>query len=89
MNAFIDKSAFLAVLNSADRYDASVKRTWDELLFGDSILLTSNYIVVETIHILQHRFGMDAQTHPCIRPGLNSLLPGKPSRLTSTVNCQP
>ena len=89
MNAFIDKSAFLAVLNSADRYDASVKRTWDELLFGDSILLTSNDIVVETTLILQHRFGMDAQTYRCIRADVNSPLPGKPSLLTSILNCQP
>lgn len=60
MNVFIDTSAFLAVLNAADRFHPAAKQVWDELLPSDAVLFTSSYILLETITLLQHRFGVDA-----------------------------
>jgi predicted nucleic acid-binding protein len=60
MNVFIDTSAFLAVLNADDQYHSSARLAWDELLSSDSTLFSSNYVLLETIAILQHRFGIEA-----------------------------
>ncbi len=60
MNIFIDTSAILAVLNSADRFHKPAKEAWQELLTGDAVITTSSYILVETIAVLQHRFGTEA-----------------------------
>ncbi len=48
-------------VNSADRFHQSAKDTWDEILLSDdSFLFSSNYIILETTALLQHRFGLDA-----------------------------
>lgn len=60
MNVFIDTAAFLAVLNADDQDHSSARLAWDELLSSDSTLFSSNYVLLETIAILQHRFGMEA-----------------------------
>ena len=60
MNISIDTSAFLAVLNSGDRYHPQARDAWAEMINSGSTLFTSNYIVLETTVLLQHRFGMDA-----------------------------
>jgi predicted nucleic acid-binding protein len=60
MNIFIDTAAFLAVLNANDRFHQPARQTWNELLASDSILLSSNYVILETIALLQHRFGIEA-----------------------------
>jgi predicted nucleic acid-binding protein len=60
MNIFIDTAAFLAVLNAVDRFHESARHTWDEILSSDSALFSSNYVILETIALLQHRFGIEA-----------------------------
>jgi predicted nucleic acid-binding protein len=60
MSVFIDTSAFLAVLNSVDENHPSARRAWEQIIAADNTLLTSNYILVETSALLQHRFGMHA-----------------------------
>jgi predicted nucleic acid-binding protein len=60
MNIFIDTAAFLAVLNSEDRYHQLARNAWTEIINDGSTLLTSNYVILETNALLQHRFGMDA-----------------------------
>ena len=70
MSIFIDTAAFLAVLNVDDRFHAPARLAWDELLFSDTILFTSNYILLETTALLQHRFGMEA-----VRLFQNDILP--------------
>ena len=60
MNIFIDTSAFLAVLNANDHFHRTAKQSWDEILASDSILFSSNYVILETTALLQHRFGVEA-----------------------------
>ena len=60
MNTFIDTSAFLAILNANDRFHPKARETWSELLNSEATLFTSNYILLETSALLQHRFGIDA-----------------------------
>jgi predicted nucleic acid-binding protein len=60
MTIFIDTAAFLAVLNANDRFHQSSRQIWDEILLSNSSLLSSNYILLETIALLQHRFGVEA-----------------------------
>jgi predicted nucleic acid-binding protein len=60
MNIFIDTAAFLAVLNANDQFHQSAKHIWDEILSSDSSLFSSNYVILETTALLQHRFGIEA-----------------------------
>jgi predicted nucleic acid-binding protein len=60
MNIFIDTSAFLAVLNANDLFHSAAKASWEEILASNSTLFTSNYVLLETTALLQHRFGIEA-----------------------------
>ena len=60
MSIFIDTVAFLAILNAADRFHTPAKKCWNEILSSDSTLFSSNYIILETTALLQHRFGLEA-----------------------------
>jgi len=60
MNVFIDTSAFLAILNASDQFHPPASETWKKLLMSGVTLFTSNYILLETTALLQHRFGIEA-----------------------------
>ena len=61
MRVFVDSSAFLALINSNDQNHEIDKRIWEKLLQENSHqLFCSNYVVVETVAILQNRFGLPA-----------------------------
>ena len=60
MNAFIDTSAFLAILNANDQFHPPAREIWNKLLNSGATLFTSNYILLETSALLQHRFGIEA-----------------------------
>jgi predicted nucleic acid-binding protein len=60
MSIFVDTAAFLAVLNANDRFHPLARQTWGEILSADHFLLSSNYILLETTALLQHRFGVEA-----------------------------
>jgi len=60
MNIFVDTSAFLAILNETDQYHLKAKQLWTEVLTTDTVLYSSNYVLLETTALLQHRFGIDA-----------------------------
>jgi predicted nucleic acid-binding protein len=60
MNIFVDTSAFLAILIVTDQYHLKAKQFWTELLTTDAVLYSSNYVLLETTALLQHRFGIDA-----------------------------
>jgi predicted nucleic acid-binding protein len=57
---FVDTSALYAVLDRDDQNHAAATTTWRELLESDQTLLVTNYIVVETTALVQHRLGMEA-----------------------------
>ncbi len=60
MRIFIDTSAFLAVLNQDDQYHPKAFECWEKLCNSDNSLFTSNYVLIETIALLQNRFGIEA-----------------------------
>ncbi len=60
MSVFVDTSALLAVLHSGDENHARAGRRFRALLEGDEELVTTCYVLVETLALLQHRFGLGA-----------------------------
>lgn len=60
MSVYVDTSAFLAVLDSDDNQHPAAARTWRELLDSDEVLISTSYVLVETLALVQRRLGMDA-----------------------------
>jgi predicted nucleic acid-binding protein len=60
MTVFVDTSALYAVLDADDEEHASAKDTWVALLENRDGLQTDNYVLVETLALLQSRLGMPA-----------------------------
>ena len=60
MRTFVDTSAFYAILDRDDANHQKAKRLWSGLLQDESILVTSNYVLVETFALLQSRLGLVA-----------------------------
>ena len=60
MNIFLDTSAYLAMLNANDQFHLPAKAAWQEILAANTTLVSSNYVLLETITLLKHRFGMQA-----------------------------
>lgn len=60
MSIFIDTSALYAILDADDENHESAKRAWTELVEHEERLVCSNYVLVETFALVQHRLGMEA-----------------------------
>lgn len=60
MRVFIDTSGFYALLDKDDDSHQEAKEAWADLLNEESTFVTSNYVLVETFALLQHRLGMEA-----------------------------
>lgn len=60
MTAFVDTSALLAVLHGSDKNHARAARTWRALVEKDEELFCTNYVLLETLTLLQSRFGLGA-----------------------------
>lgn len=60
MTVFVDTSAFFALLDRDDANHAKAKKAWVDLLGSDRTLLTSNYVIVESSALIQHRLGAEA-----------------------------
>lgn len=58
MSVFVDTSAILAGLDKADQYHEAARAIWTDLLRGSEPLLTTSYVIVETMGVLQHRGGL-------------------------------
>jgi uncharacterized protein len=57
---YIDTSAFYALMDRADGYHQSAKALWPSLLEDSISLLTSNYVVSESMALIQNRLGFEA-----------------------------
>ena len=70
---FVDTSALYAVLDRDDQNHPLAKSTWSSLLQADDALVVTNYVVVETTALVQHRLGMEAVRALCrdILPALD------------------
>ena len=59
MALFVDTSALIALLDAADPQHDSVRALWARALADQERLVTSNYILVETLAVVQRRFRTD------------------------------
>jgi uncharacterized protein len=62
LSVYVDTSAFLAVLNASDRFHESARHRWVQLLESGTPLVCNNYVLIETLAVLQNRLGMEAVT---------------------------
>jgi predicted nucleic acid-binding protein len=60
MSVFIDTSGFIAVLDKDNARHAEAAKTWMDILTSEEDLVTTNYVLVETCALVQHRLGMTA-----------------------------
>lgn len=60
MSVFVDTSAYFAVLDADDEEHQRARDEWQRLLAAERELFTSNYVIVETIALLQSRIGIEA-----------------------------
>lgn len=60
MRIFVDTSAFFALLDRDDTNHKKAKSVWNDALNPENILVTSNYILVESFALIQNRLGMEA-----------------------------
>ena len=60
MISYVDTSAFLAVLDAGDENHQKAREKWKDLIVNEAILVASNYVLVETFALIQHRLGMEA-----------------------------
>jgi len=70
MRAFIDTSAFYALLDRDDENHRRAKDAWAILLKNGNTLMTNNYVLVEAFALIQHRLGIEA-----VRGFQNDILP--------------
>jgi predicted nucleic acid-binding protein len=59
MVIFVDTSALLALVNMNDEFHKQAKQQWKFLIENKATLLTNNYVILESIFLIQRRFGMD------------------------------
>ncbi|GAH89752.1 unnamed protein product, partial [marine sediment metagenome] len=59
---FVDTSAFYALMDSSDKHHAEAAAQWTSLIEEDFQLLTTNYVALETVALLQNRLGFDASS---------------------------
>lgn len=57
---FVDTSAFYALMDRSDNNYEEAATLWTYFLENDFYLQTSNYIIVETLALLQSRLGFEA-----------------------------
>ena len=60
MSVFVDTSAFFAVLDADDENHDTAKQVWEDLLAQEAGLICSNYVLVETLALVQRRLGIPA-----------------------------
>ena len=60
MTVFVDTSALYATLDADDLNHGRASVQWRHLVEAQTPLVTTNYVMVETTALLQHRIGIDA-----------------------------
>ena len=59
MVTFVDTSALFALINSNDEFHQQAKDQWKTLLEKKDGLFSNNYVILESISLIQRRYGMD------------------------------
>jgi uncharacterized protein len=60
MSIFVDTAGLLAVLDADDHFHTAADISWQETLSSGADLMTTNYVLVETFALVQHRLGLEA-----------------------------
>lgn len=60
MSVFVDTSGIIALMDRGQPLCPTATRTWEALVDAETQLLTSNYVIVETMALLQRRLGVEA-----------------------------
>src|ERR1035437_4820854 len=60
MSVFVDATAFVAFVVAPDSHHEVILAKWAELLANQERLVTTNYVALETVAVLQQRFGLEA-----------------------------
>jgi predicted nucleic acid-binding protein len=55
---FVDTSALLAIVNVEDANHETAKATWKDFIGEGAALVSNNYIIVESIALIQSRLGV-------------------------------
>ena len=58
MVVFVDSSAFYSAIDGSDEFHEKSKQTFEMLFSQKQDFVTSNYVVVETLTLLQNRLGI-------------------------------
>ena len=56
----VDTSAFYALMDRSDKHHETAARLWVSLMKENCSIITTNYVVLETLALLQGRLGFDA-----------------------------
>jgi predicted nucleic acid-binding protein len=59
MIVFVDTSGILSVMNTDDQYHTAGAALWYQWIKERPQLITSNYVILETVSLLQRRMGSD------------------------------
>jgi uncharacterized protein len=59
MSVFVDSTAFVALVVTPDQHHAEVTAEWTSLLRAHERLVTTSYVVLETVAVVQKRFGIE------------------------------
>ncbi|HGJ64659.1 TPA: PIN domain-containing protein [bacterium] len=60
MICYIDTSALLAILDADDKNHVKAKQQWTDLVIAEDTLVCSDYVLVESLALIQHRIGLMA-----------------------------
>lgn len=57
---YVDTSAFFAIVNSDDENHETAMETWTQLIGAGEKLMCNNYVLVESVALIQRRVDMEA-----------------------------
>ena len=60
MSVFVDTSALFAILDANDIRHAAARAMWSTLAARTEHVATTNYVLLETVALIQHRLGIAA-----------------------------
>jgi predicted nucleic acid-binding protein len=57
---YVDTSAFFAILDADDENHETAMETWTQLIGANEKLMCNNYVLIESIALIQRRVDMEA-----------------------------
>jgi uncharacterized protein len=63
MNVYVDTSAFLAILDHQDMHHVAAQAKFQEMAHINAALTCTNYVLVESLALIQRRLGMQIIQH--------------------------